>query len=132
MRQITQTVLATDNEPGVFGNCVQAAVASLMGMPLEAVPHFVAFTWWEGALKLWIRGHGMDVTWQKAPPIPQERALLLGKSPRGYGHAVVSEGGAIVWDPHPSGDGLTEVDSAVVFHDWEHSDSACWACGRAS
>lgn len=127
----TQTLLANDaaTKFGVYGNCMQAAVASMLSLPMEAVPHFVSFTWWPAALKLYLRGLDLDSRRIAAPPIPEERALLLGVSPRGYQHAVVSEGGEIVWDPHPSRDGLAEVTSAVIFDRWD-SNGPCWVCGH--
>lgn len=118
----TQSILATPElvAQGVYGNCMQAAIATVLRKRrLDAVPHFGAFAWWPGALRLWLRGDGLDYTVVKAPPIPQERAMLCGRSPRGYAHAVVSEGGQIVWDPHPSRDGLTEVTGAYVIHEWD-------------
>lgn len=120
----SQTILATPElvEQGVYGNCMQAAVATILRKPLDAVPHFGAFSYWPGALRLWLRGEGLDYTHVKAPPIPQERAMLCGQSPRGYAHAVVSEGGAVVWDPHPSRDGLTTVTGAYLIHEWDTSD----------
>ena len=47
--------------------------------------------------------------------------MLCGQSPRGYAHAVVSEGGRIVWDPHPTRAGLTLVKAAYLIHEWDTS-----------
>lgn len=118
---ITQTILASDEllEVGVYGNCMQAAIATVLGRPLDGVPHFAAFAWWPGALRLWLQGEDLDYTVISGPEIPQERAMLVGKSCRGHGHAVVSEHGRIVWDPHPSRAGLTEITGAYVIHDWD-------------
>jgi hypothetical protein len=43
--EVTQSILYTPelNARGVYGNCLQAAVASALGMDLDAVPHFGAF-----------------------------------------------------------------------------------------
>ena len=122
---LTQTILATPElvEQGVYGNCMQAAIATVLSKPMDAVPHFGAFASWPYALRLWLRGEGLDYTIVSAPPIPNERAMLCGKSPRGHAHAVVSEGGRIVWDPHPSRDGLTEVSGAYVIHEWDTTES---------
>jgi len=130
---VTQTILAKDElvAEGVYGNCMQAAMASLLGKSLDAVPHFGAFTWWPGAMTLWLHGEGLDMTRIDAPPIPQERALLVGKSPRNNAHMVVSEGGEIVWDPHPTRGGLVEVTGAILVHPWEtNPDAPCWVCGH--
>jgi hypothetical protein len=34
---------------------------------------------------------------------------MSGISPRGYGHRCVGIGGKLVWDPHPSREGLLTV-----------------------
>lgn len=122
----TQTILASPEleAKGVYGNCMQAAIATVLHKPIDAVPHIGAFTWWPGALRLWLRGEGLDYHIVDGPEIPQERAMLVGKSPRGYGHAVVSEGGKIVWDPHPSRAGLIVVKGAYVIHEWDDSEDA--------
>lgn len=123
---LTQTILASPEleAQGVYGNCMQAAIATVLRRPLDAVPHIGAFAWWPGALRLWLRGEGYDYHVVNGPEIPQERAMLVGTSPRGYGHAVVSEHGRIVWDPHPSRDGLTVVKGAYVIHEWDDSEDA--------
>ena len=128
VHEVTQTILADPERKHVHGNCLQAAVASIFGLPLEAVPSFVQFTWWEGALKLWARGYGVDPQWHEGSEPPQGLALVLGTSPRGFGHAVVGLAGEILFDPHPSRDGLTAIEAAVTFPSWLHGDSKCWAC----
>lgn len=117
----TQTILATPelNAQRIYGNCMQAAVATILRRPLDSVPHFGLFSTWPDALRLWLRGEGLDFSHVTAPPIPEQRAMLCGHSPRGYSHAVVSEGGRIVWDPHPSRAGLATVTGAYVIHEWQ-------------
>lgn len=130
----TQTILAAPelHREGVYGNCLQYAIASLLGCHPDAVPHFAQFTWWEGAFKLWARGHGLDPRWVTADAIPDDAlTLLLGKSPRGWGHACVGMGRDVIWDPHPTRDGLTEIESAVLIEPWVHGDPHCWACNRS-
>jgi len=122
---VSQTIFASPELQaiGVYGNCMQAAIATVLNRPMDSVPHFGTFATWPQALRLWLRGEGLDYTYVEAPPIPVERAMLVGKSPRGYTHAVVSEGGQIVWDPHPSRDGLVTVTGGYVIHEWD-TDSA--------
>lgn len=115
---VTQTILATPqlNAIGVYGNCIQAAVASVLGWPLDAVPHFGAFRDWEAALRLWAEGEGLTVERLDYPwevPADLERCLYLGPSPRGYPHVVVGQNGKVVWDPHPSRDGLDDVSEVI-------------------
>lgn len=135
MRQVTQTILYDPdlNARGVYGNCLQAAIASALGLELDAVPHFGAFTWWDAAVRLWLRGRSLD--WRYIPAgdgMPDGPCVLVGPSPRPSGlHAVAAEGGE-VWDPHPSRDGLTEVRGAYVFRPWPDDsdrDGRCICCG---
>jgi hypothetical protein len=104
------------------GNCLQAVVASLLGLPLVDVPHFVQVEedggqLWDAHLRDWLaaRGlrqqlwlHGDHGVW---PGLPfEEYAAVYGPSPRGAGifHIVVSKGGVMVHDPHPDRTGITE------------------------
>lgn len=105
----TQTLLAEQVE-GIPGNCMQAAVASLLDMQLEAVPHFVLFEDWPAAFRLWLGGFGYE--WQCHAPdaVVVGRYIMVGHSVRGLGHACVAEAGRVVWDPHPSRAGLVSVD----------------------
>ena len=94
------------------GNCMQAAVASLLGMPLDEVPHFAAVgvkgdveSWWDPFVA-WCREHGYHPAIHEAP-VDGALGLMSGPSPRGVGwHCVVSRGPDVAHDHHPSRDGL--------------------------
>lgn len=128
-----QTHFAGTLDTDIPGNCTQAAIASLLGLPLDAVPHFLLFKGvWDSALTAWLSTRGLTLRvwttsdawaegWRQlgvevAPleAAPAEGLLLLsGPSPRGdFLHLVVGErsrtfdGWALVWDPHPDSDGL--------------------------
>lgn len=110
--QVTQTILHDPelNARGVYGNCLQAAFASLLGMPLEAVPHFVAFGSWDTALALWLADIGLTRIVEERDSIPTTGLCLVsGMTVRGVRHTVVAIEGE-VWDPHPSRAGLETVD----------------------
>lgn len=128
MSEVTQTICAGDQE-GVPGNCLQAAVASLLDLPLAAVPHFVTFLWWPQALELWARGEGLTYHEEPTDTIPERRCIVGGKSPRGFAHAVIGEGGRIVWDPHPSRDGLVTITDVAWFDEWV-PDGLCFTCHK--
>lgn len=117
---VTQTILASPelNAVGVYGNCIQAAVASAIGWPLDAVPHFGAFRDWDAALRLWAEGEEFVYRRHDKPmrAIPPGRCLYIGPSPRGYTHVVVGVDGKVAWDPHPSRDGLTAIDSIIELY----------------
>lgn len=111
---ITQTILH-DAETGAIGNCMQAAIATLLGLPLDDVPHFAQYDDWDVRFGTWCCERGL--IWCKFPVnrIPDwVPCLLAGRSPRGIDHLVVGRGPATVWDPHPSRDGLTSIRSAWV------------------
>lgn len=134
MSEVTQTILfdAELNRQGVIGNCLQAAVASLLDLPLDAVPHFSSFVWWPAAMELWARGRGLTVVTEDCTfdTIPTRRCIVGGWSPRGVQHVCVAEAGEITWDPHPSRDGLEGVTDAMWFEPWTHGDPACFFCHR--
>jgi len=119
VRPITQTSTAT-GEGGKWGNCLQAAVASALELDLDQVPHFVqdhhdhGRHWWSAVLDFLDR-HGMRLA-DADPEHPPagELCLAVGTSPRGpeIRHAVLLRDGALAWDPHPSRDGLVDVQSA--------------------
>jgi hypothetical protein len=103
----TQTIVVGDPS-GLPGDCLRAAVASLLDLPTEAVPHFALFgrNWWN-ALALWCDGNGYLLNREQAEPsIP---CLAFGMSPRDVYHAVVWADGECMHDPHPSRAGLSDA-----------------------
>lgn len=134
-RLITQTIFKTpENDAlGIYGNCIQAAVAMLVDKPLDYVPHFGAFATWQHALRLWLRGEQMDYTAIRrdalSEGVPMGRALLFGDTDRGTRHAVASIDG-VIYDPHPSRAGLTHISGCFVFHEWTEFDGICFVCKR--
>lgn len=118
VRRWDQTILS-DPDAGAIGNCMQAAVASLLDLPLDEVPHFAAdFDDWETAMDRWASSHGyamvrVGVAWLDAHP--GAPVLLCGTSPRGISHAVVGRGLDVIHDPHPSRSGLTSRSYAFLF-----------------
>lgn len=123
-RWLDQTTFAPEVGDGA-GNCLQACLASLLGLPLDAVPHFAAIKDGDGEvegkrrwfleLERWLVGRGLGVAvwyfedgrgdWYASPG-----TLFLGsgQSPRGdYAHVVVvDDRWRVVHDPHPSRAGL--------------------------
>jgi len=100
------------------GDCLRACVASVLGLAMEDVPHFVQYIehpagtdkslwWW--ALIGFCRAYGWHVTYD-GPAAPGGWALADGMSPRGHMHVCVAYAGEVVFDPHPSRGGLTKVD----------------------
>lgn len=136
-RWVKQTILTADNDwhaKGLTpGNCQQAALASLLNVPLSAVPHFAAAPPEDGVppgwtmfrdVRLWLREHhDIDYAWaddeatyqrlrEAAPEWSDPYGLALGRTERGPClHVVVWN--LATWDlahdPHPDGTGLTEI-----------------------
>jgi hypothetical protein len=114
MTPVTQTILH-DPDSGTVGNCMQAAIATLLDLPLDDVPHFAEHDDWDIRLGVWCHDRGL--LWCKfgVQTLPEwVPCLLTGKSPRGIAHVVVGRGLSTVWDPHPSRDGLTSIGSVWV------------------
>lgn len=114
MSEVTQTILHGDPQ-GRQGNCLQAAVASLLDLRLDDVPHFVELDGdWVQHLVDWAAGRGWSVTYAR-PDSPVPLGIACGPSPRGVHHAVVMRDGAVAWDPHPSRDGLLKIGLILSF-----------------
>jgi hypothetical protein len=128
MIEVTQTILHLET-PGRYGNCLQAAVASLLELPIEDVPHFAqydnadhALLWWD-ALVGWVHQAGWEAAWLDEAP-GEELCIIGGKSPRGVNHVCVGRGDVVVWDPHPSRDGLLSVEDWITLR-----PATCQVCG---
>lgn len=129
MKPVTQTITIGDGS-GRPGNCLQAAVASLLDMKIDEVPHFAecdAGEDWLERLVAFGAEHSYRVLYR---PEPVPFGLAFGQSPRNASHAVVVIDGKIVWDPHPSRDGLVSVSNYV---EWAPLDEVlyvvCRLCG---
>lgn len=102
------------NEP--CGNCLQAALASVLELPLDQVPHFcdanahgLGYDWY-AEMNAWLtQRFGLMVVYIRASPEwkPTGLHLLSGTSPRGSQHETVGRDGAMVHDPHPVGGGVS-------------------------
>lgn len=109
MIPVKQTTFGADLAVPDAGNCVQAAVASLLELPLSAVPHIaheahVAGRSWFDVLGDWLGdlGYGLVLTGGQIPPPVWH--LVVGPSPRGdWDHIVVAFGEELRHDPHPDG-----------------------------
>ena len=116
MTPTTQTITVGDGS-GRQGNCLQAAVASLLDLPLDDVPHFLEQGEnWFGAVQRFAWSIDYDVRYWSAEHEPPEFGLALGMSVRGVDHCVVVIDGEHAWDPHPSRAGLESVSAYIP---WE-------------
>ncbi len=101
------------------GDCLAACAASLLDLPLSAVPNFAVADedWWHPSFCGWAEERGLLVQCASLPgeakrlPPPGTLCIVGGQSPRLQAlHAVVMErteaGWRLVHDPHPSGAGI--------------------------
>ena len=117
MRAVDQTILDSTT-----GNCFTACVASILELPLNAVPHFVLYgdEWWDVFLT-WLAELGLSATFYTSGDdyVPPGWTIAGGPSKRFAGkmHACVALDGVVVHDPHPSRDGLPQgIVEYVVMH----------------
>lgn len=122
-QRFTQGATRSDGhtDDGIPGDCYRAALASLLCLPAEDVPHFGLYvSWWEETRR-WLQARGRDIAYAEPgddlhavwrDELPEVPVLVGGRSPRGdFGHVVVGLiDGTVLWDPHPSRAGLRTVD----------------------
>lgn len=104
------------------GNCFSACIASLLELPLEEVPFFCADVNWRESTDRWLSPRGyfyMDVTLKGDMRDELCRFwgyhVISGDGPRGLRHSVIGLAGRMVFDPHPSGEGLIGDDFGYGF-----------------
>jgi hypothetical protein len=101
---------------GIIGDCHRTAIACLLDLAVEAVPHFGAVHWespadFSGAFERWLQEQGFrTVVIVYDCPLEQVLAcigsqnkgayyILGGMSRTGVNHSVLGCGGEIAWDP---------------------------------
>ncbi|MGW1744576.1 hypothetical protein ACWCRD_02950 [Streptomyces sp. NPDC002092] len=113
MRPVAQSILHGDPS-GRPGNCLQAAVASLLDLQLDEVPHFIEHDDWEERLRDFCLAHGYRPL-LRPPTTHVPYGMAWGPSERGVRHAVVWVDDSMAWDPHPSRAGLLRVTELIAF-----------------
>ena len=112
MRPVDQTLHGIND-----GNCFAASVASILELPLGAVPHTFGVN---DAFLRWLAVHGLSATlYDAAGYVPRGYSIAAGPSLRFAGrmHAVVAFDGKVVHDPHYSREGLPlGIVEYVVIH----------------
>lgn len=113
-----------DPARGLYGDCYRTAIASLLDLPPESVPHFCDGPETKGddvtgRAREWLAGRGLSLVrlplfCSDVGPVfelmgecnPGALYLLTGQSPRGFNHVVVCRGGKLAHDPSQEGGGL--------------------------
>lgn len=100
---------------GEEGNCFATCVAMLLDMDVQDVPNFCHGDEedWHSRFRHWLRARGYMCFLTSGPMENVDSAYIAsGPGPRGRRHSVViqpTEEGDIIYDPHPSDEGLIEV-----------------------
>ena len=112
----------TQTRTGKNGNCLAAALASILEIPIRAVPEFGGDSVFIQNVQRFLAEHGLyyahvspdDPTIEAAFNQGEVFHVIEGISPRGGQHAVVGRNGEMIHDPHPqdgTGRGLVEVEN---------------------
>ena len=114
-KPITQTKLHIPGKQ--TGNCMVAAIASILEIDISIIPEFENMEpyRWYLALEEWLETIGFYLLrWDYEITLPGYY-IANGPSPRGVEHSVVYRNGKCVHDPHPSRSGLDKVTSVWAF-----------------
>jgi hypothetical protein len=114
--------LRHDPASGVYGDCHRAALASVLELSIDEVPHFCHPDYgddWAAAEREWLMQRGYapitmmfdgcclrDVLHTQHSLNPDTYAILGGKSRNGTGHSVVICNGEIAHDPSLDDSGI--------------------------
>lgn len=108
-----------ETHPDVPGDCLRAVVASILDLPLNAVPHFVELyerrAW--PHLREWLRERMINMTRLEGHSHTPDYCMYVGTSPRDpdINHAIVGINGEFIHDPHPESGMIDGVDCTYVF-----------------
>jgi len=126
MKPVDQTKFGFED-----GNCGAACIASILEIPLESIPNFHGEDpsdpklYWKNVRK-WCADKpfilisiSISEGYDPKEFLKDCWVIASGPSPRGtkewHRHAVVWRNGEIVHDPHPSREGLKEIDMYDLF-----------------
>lgn len=112
LRWMDQTTFYDPSDPinPNKGNCVEAAVASILGIaiPSKFGTSGNASDYWHDFEDCFAK-HGFDIQRRHGNFVPDVLYLASGPSVRGCSHMVVMRSGKLVHDPHPSRKGIESV-----------------------
>jgi len=100
-----------DRARGMRGNCMRAALASLLDRALAEVPAFEEMAdheYWTRFFD-WMNAEGYVFERFTADEQPRGFVIANGYSPRGVYHSTIYKDGVLVHDPHPSDAGIRSV-----------------------
>ena len=107
MKPIDQTQFGSGH-----GNCMMACVASITGIPLNELPDVWVVCddeWWVNIYNELLK-FGWELVATTVKEAHGRYTIGYGPGPRGLKHSVVCRHGRIIHDPHPSREGLCEIE----------------------
>jgi len=126
MKKNIQTKFGTKSSKGerlTYGNCLATCIASILDKQPEMVPNIEVFympgdskkddPMWLDVLNIWLcnKHSSIIIKSRNVEDLPQRDYFISrGVSPRGTRHCIVTSKTYPAHDPHPSGEGLTEID----------------------
>lgn len=102
-----------------LNNCLEACISTILQLKLESVPEYIGESWLTD-LNAWLekehRVHLIRLKVDYIIPRYQFPHIAVGYCKRNFSlHAVVMKDGKVVFDPHPSNDGLITIEYILVF-----------------
>lgn len=137
--QTKVNVKNSKDETVVYGNCFAAVIASMLEVPITEVPNVEVFfhmshPHWSIIMDTWLKSKGWEL-WgddryrcfhpefanrsmgndeylgDACIKLKNNLYLASGLSARGVHHICIYKNGKLVWDPHPSREGLVTFEN---------------------
>ena len=113
---------------------MQAALASILDLPIEQVVDTTSDECradWGGSIARWLADRRLKiVTRSSSADLAGKYSIGCGPSPRGpFAHAVVCKNGRMVFDPHPSDDGILDLHWHEVLEPMSETELKLHAAG---
>jgi len=119
-------MIVRHDPPASIGDCFRCCIASILELPAEAVPHFMADDWgktkdftWFQRLNQWLKARGLTYLELNVAPDQHSAGWFQNVEPAGFAtyhvlsgssrraeHSVVARNGVMMHDPAPQKDGL--------------------------
>lgn len=131
MIQLTQTKYGTKDSQGKrlsYGNCLATCIAGILNLQPEMVPNIEIFycagdskldaPMWLDVINIWLlKKHNMLLhkTTDKNLLPQRDYFIARGVSPRGSRHCIIMSKTFPAHDPHPSREGLVEIEYYMYF-----------------
>ena len=133
MTPVTQTKVVVKNSNGDFvvrGNCLAAAIASLLDIQITEVPNIEVLYelpghFWDTVMSKWLEFKGYQISAAPqygvfhndghhypegtADSLKYDYYLGSGQSVRGVSHICIFKAGELIHDPHPTREGIGPI-----------------------